>query len=180
MLKKTEEMITKEMKRQRGPTENLNLYKRINQIFYNLKILHLILRTHWVGLIAYWMQQKIGLVYAKKTDKRNHRKKKEIKRTEQNRRDICDIVKCSNICVIGVPEGQERDNGEAAIFEEITVKYFLKSDERHQPIAQIQEVQQTPSRINIKKTTIKYIIMKLLKTRDTQNQQSLLQKIASR
>ena len=35
--------------------------------------------------------------------------KKKIKRNEDNLRDFWDIIKCTNICIIGVSEGGERE-----------------------------------------------------------------------
>ena len=37
-----------------------------------------------------------------------HNKEKRMKRNENNRRDLWDNNKQTNICIIGVPEGEER------------------------------------------------------------------------
>ena len=44
---------------------------------------------------------------------------KRMKRNEYSLRDLWDNIKCINICVIGVPEGEEREKGPEKIFEEI-------------------------------------------------------------
>ena len=38
-------------------------------------------------------------------------KEKRMKRTEDSLRDLWDNIKCTNICIIGVPEGEEREKG---------------------------------------------------------------------
>ena len=52
-------------------------------------------------------------------------KEKRMKRNEDSLRDLWDNIKCNNICIIGVPEGEEREKGTEKIFEEIIVKNFL-------------------------------------------------------
>ena len=34
---------------------------------------------------------------------------KRMKRNEDSQRDLWDNIKCTNICIIGVPEGEERE-----------------------------------------------------------------------
>ena len=51
-------------------------------------------------------------------------KEKRMKRNEDSLRDLWDNIKCTNICIIGVPEGEEREKGPEKIFEEIIVKNF--------------------------------------------------------
>ena len=36
-------------------------------------------------------------------------KEKRMKRNEDNLRDLWDNIKCTNLCIIGVPEGEERE-----------------------------------------------------------------------
>ena len=49
-------------------------------------------------------------------------KEKRMKRNEDRLRDLWDNIKCTNIRIIGVPEGEEREKGPEKIFEEIIVK----------------------------------------------------------
>ena len=48
-------------------------------------------------------------------------KEKRMKRNEDSLRDLWDNIKCTNIQIIGVPEGEEREKGPKKIFEEIKV-----------------------------------------------------------
>ena len=47
-----------------------------------------------------------------------------MKRNEDNLRDLWNNIKCNNILIIGVPEGEERKKEPEKIFEEIVVKNF--------------------------------------------------------
>ena len=47
-----------------------------------------------------------------------------MKRNEDSLRDHWDNIKCTNIRIIGVPEGEEKDKRPEKIFEDITAKNF--------------------------------------------------------
>ena len=49
-------------------------------------------------------------------------KEKRMKRNEHSLRDLGDNIKCTNICITGVPEGEEREKGAKRISEETMVK----------------------------------------------------------
>ena len=49
-------------------------------------------------------------------------KEKRMKRNEDSLRDLWDKIKCNNICIIGVPEGEEREKGPEKILEVIIVE----------------------------------------------------------
>ena len=51
-------------------------------------------------------------------------KEKRMKRNEYSLRDFWDNIKCTNIHIIGDPEGEEREKGPKKIFEEIIVENF--------------------------------------------------------
>ena len=51
-------------------------------------------------------------------------KEKRVKRNEDSLGDLWDNNKHTNIRIIGVPEGEEREKGPKKIFEEIIVKNF--------------------------------------------------------
>ena len=56
---------------------------------------------------------------------RGKKKKKRIKRNEDNLRDFWDNVKCPNIRIIGIAEEEDKKKGHEKIFE-IIVENFLK------------------------------------------------------
>ena len=55
--------------------------------------------------------------------KQRGKKKKRIKRNEDNLRDLWDNAKCPNIRIIGVPE-EDKNKGHEKILEEIIVENF--------------------------------------------------------
>ena len=84
-----------------------------------------------------------------------------MKRNEDSLRDVWDNIKCNNIRIIGVPEGEERDKGPENIFEEIIGKNF--SNMGKEIAAQVQEVQRVTYRINPKRNMLRNIVIKLAK-----------------
>ena len=51
-------------------------------------------------------------------------KEKRMKRNEDSLRELWENIKCTNILIIGVPEGEEREKGSEKIFEEIIFENF--------------------------------------------------------
>ena len=72
-------------------------------------------------------------------------KEKRIKRNEDSLRDLWDNIKCNNICIIGVPEGEEREKGPEKIFEEIIARNFPNMGK--ETLTQVQEAQRVPYKI---------------------------------
>lgn len=46
-------------------------------------------------------------------------------------RELWDNVKCKNIRIIGVPEGEEREKGTEKIFQEVIAENFLTWERNH-------------------------------------------------
>ena len=74
------------------------------------------------------------------------KKKKQIKRNEDNLRDLWESVKCSNIRIIGVQEEEDKKKDHEKILEERIVENFPKMGK--EIITQVQETQRVPNRIN--------------------------------
>ena len=51
-------------------------------------------------------------------------KEKRMKRNEDSLRDFWDNIKCNNIRITGVPEGEEREKGPEKICEQIILENF--------------------------------------------------------
>ena len=64
---------------------------------------------------------------------------KRLKTNEESLREFWDNVKCTNIHIIGVAEGEEREKGTEKIFQEIIAKNFPNMGK--EPLTQIQEAQ---------------------------------------
>ena len=88
-------------------------------------------------------------------------KEKRMKRNEDSLRDLWDNIKHTNIHIIRVPEGDEREKGPEKIFEEIRVKKF--PDMGKEITTQVQEGQRVPGRINPRRITLRHIVIKLTK-----------------
>ena len=86
-----------------------------------------------------------------------------MKRTEDSLRDLWDNVKCNNICIIGVPEEEEKKKGYEKIFEEIIVENFPNMEKAI--VNQVQEAQRFSYRINPRRNTLRHILIKLTKTK---------------
>ena len=67
------------------------------------------------------------------------KREKRLKTNEESLRELWDNVKHTNICIIGVPEGEEREKGTEKIFKEIIAKNFPNIGK--EPLTQIQEEQ---------------------------------------
>ena len=91
-------------------------------------------------------------------------KEKRMKRNEDGLRGLWDNIKCNNIRIIGVPEGEEREKGPEKIFEEIIVENFPNMGK--DIATQIQEAQRVPCRINPRRNTPRHIVIKLVKIKD--------------
>ena len=92
------------------------------------------------------------------------KKEKRMKRNEDSLRDLWDNIKLSNICIIGVPEGEEREKGPEKIFEEIIVENFPNRGK--EIVTQVQKAQTVPHRINPRRNTLRHIVIKLTKIKD--------------
>ena len=62
-----------------------------------------------------------------------------MKRNEDSLGDLWDNTKCTNVHIIWVPEGEEREKGPEKIYEEITVETFPNM--RKEIATQVQETQ---------------------------------------
>ena len=73
-----------------------------------------------------------------------------MKRNEDSLRHLWDNNKCINICIIGSPEGEEREKGPEKIYEEIIAEKFPNMGK--EIVNQVQEAQ-SPGRINPRRNT---------------------------
>ena len=78
--------------------------------------------------------------------KQRGKKKKRIKRNEDNLRHLWDNVKRHNIRIIGVPEEEDKKKGLEKMLEEIIVENFPKMGK--EIATQAQETQRVPNRID--------------------------------
>ena len=91
-------------------------------------------------------------------------KEKRMKRNEDSPRDLWDNIKCNNIRIIGVPEGEEREKGPKKIFEEIRVENFPNMGK--EIATQVQGTQRVPGRINPRRNMPRHIVIELTKIKN--------------
>ena len=91
-------------------------------------------------------------------------KEKRMKRNEDSLRDLWDNIKCNNIRIIGIQEGEEREKGPEKIFEEIIVENFPNMGK--EIATQVQEAQRVLGRINPRRNMLRHIVIKLTKIKD--------------
>ena len=87
-----------------------------------------------------------------------------MKRNEDSLRDHWDNIKHTNIHIIGVPEGEEREKGPEKICEEFVVENFPNMGK--EIATQVQEAQRVLGRLNPRRNTPKHIVIKLTKIKD--------------
>ena len=75
-----------------------------------------------------------------------------------------DNMKHNNIHIIGIPEGEEEEQGIENLFEKVMMENFPNL--KREKVTQIQETQRVPSKRNPKRPTARYIIIKMAKFQD--------------
>ena len=91
-------------------------------------------------------------------------KEKRIKKNEDSIRDLWDHIKHTNIRIIGVPEGEEREKGTENLFEERMAENFPNLAQETD--IQVQEAQRVPNKMNPKRPTPRHFTITLLKVKD--------------
>ena len=87
----------------------------------------------------------------------------QMKKHESNVRDLWDNIKWANLCIIGIPGGEEKEKGIENIFEEIMAENFpnLKDTD-----IKIQEAQRALNKLNLNRPTPRHITIKMAKVND--------------
>ena len=86
-----------------------------------------------------------------------------MQRNEDSLRDLWDNTECTNIHIIGVPEGGGREKGPEKISEVIAENFPNMGKET---VNQVQKAQRLPGRINPRRNTLRHIVIKLTKIKD--------------
>ena len=89
------------------------------------------------------------------SEEQNKVKRRKI--TEDNLRDLCDNIKCTNIQIIGVPEEEVKKKGYEKIFEEMIVENFPNMEK--EIVNQVQEAQRVPYRRNPRRNMPRHILI---------------------
>ena len=85
-----------------------------------------------------------------------------IQKNEERLRNLQDILKRSNIRIIGVPEGEEEEQKIENLFEQIT-KENLPNLAKEIDFQEVQEAQRVPKKLDPRRKTPRHIIITLAK-----------------
>ena len=91
--------------------------------------------------------------------------KTKIQKNEERLRNLQDIFKLSNIRIIGVPEGEEKEEEVENLFEQIMKENFPNLA-REIDFQEVQEAQTGPKKLDPRKHTPRHIIITLPKIKD--------------
>ena len=70
-------------------------------------------------------------------------------------------MKCNNICIIGIPEGEKEEQGIENLFEVVLTENFPNL--MKEKLIEVQETQKVPIKMNPKRPTPRHIIIKMAK-----------------
>ena len=103
----------------------------------------------------------------KETFNQNEMKKQEFKKNknEERLRNLQDILKRSNIRIIGVPEGEEEEQKIENLLEQI-MKGNFPNLAKEIDFQEVQEAQRVPKKLDPRRNTPRYIIITLPKIKD--------------
>ena len=88
-----------------------------------------------------------------------------IKKNEERLRNLWDNLKCPNIRIIGMPEGEEQQQEIENIFEQIMKENFSNLV-KEIDFQEVQEAQRVLKKLDPKRNTPRHIIIKLPKIKD--------------
>ena len=90
---------------------------------------------------------------------------KRIQKNEERLRNLQDNFKCSNIRIIGVPEGEEEDQEPENLFEQIMKENF-PSLAKEIDFQEVQEAQRVSNKLDPRRNTPRHIIITLHKIKE--------------
>ena len=73
-------------------------------------------------------------------------------------------MKHNNMSIIGIPEGEEEEQGIKNLFEKVMIQNFCNL--MRQKVTQAQETQRVPMKRNPKRPTLRHIIIKMPTVKD--------------
>ena len=99
--------------------------------------------------------------------KKEQNEETRIQNIEQRLRNLQDIFECSNIQIIGLPEGEEEEQEIENFFENIRKENFPNLA-KEIDFQEVQKAQRVPKKLDTKRNTQRHIIIKLPKIKDKQ------------
>ena len=90
-----------------------------------------------------------------KNTQKEQEKEKRLRKNEEGLREMQNNMKCNNIHIIGIPEGEEEEQGIENLFEKVMMENFPTL--MREKVTQIQKTQRVPSKRNPKRPTARHI-----------------------
>ena len=113
--------------------------------------------------------RKLGLNSLEQKEERNiqpeQNKETRIQKNEERLRNLRDIFKCSNIRIIGVPEGEGEEQQIENLFEQIMKENFPNLA-KEIDFQEVQEAQRVPKKLDPRRNIPRHIIITLAKIKD--------------
>ena len=81
-----------------------------------------------------------------KNTQKEQEKEKRLRKNEEGLREKQDTMKCNKIHIIGILQGEEKEQGKENLFEKVMMENFPNL--RREKVTQIQESQRVPSKRN--------------------------------
>ena len=108
------------------------------------------------------IKSMIWNIRKQKTTNQNNNKKK-IQKKEDSISSLSDKFKRSNICIIGVPEREKKEQGIGNLSEKIVKENFPNFVKEID--MQFQEAQRVPNKMDAKRRTPRHILIKMPKVK---------------
>ena len=100
-----------------------------------------------------WMKIRIKpVIWNIKTFNQNSKKKKRIQKNKDRLRILWDNFKCTNIQIVGVPEGEEKEQEIENLFEKMMKETFPNLMKKIH--IQVQKAQRVPNKLDTKRPTL--------------------------
>ena len=110
-----------------------------------------------------WMKERVQSmiwnIRKQKTTRQNNKKKKRFPKNKDSISSVWDNFKHPNICIIGVLEGEEKEQEIRNLFEKIIKESFPNLVKEID--IQFQEAQRIPNKMDAKRPTLRHIIIKM-------------------
>uniref|UniRef100_A0A9L0TUM5 L1 transposable element RRM domain-containing protein n=1 Tax=Equus caballus TaxID=9796 RepID=A0A9L0TUM5_HORSE len=87
-----------------------------------------------------------------------------LKRNEESLREISNSTRKCNVKIIGIQEGEEKENGAESTFKEIRAENFPNLGNEREIC--VEEASRSPRFVNVKRPTARQIVVKLAKIND--------------
>ena len=99
-----------------------------------------------------------------KNTQNEQEKEKRPRKNEEAIREMQDNMKRNNIRIIGIPEGEEEEQGLENLFEKVIMENLPNL--MREKVTHIQESQRVPVKRKLKRPTARYITIKMAKFQD--------------